>query len=533
MQTGGWTRPKTWPSWAGPLGVALFAFALYLPSIWGGYTLDDHQAILAHPAVTGDVGLLEVFLREFWGRPLGDGWSSSYRPLTSLSFAFEHRLTPAPWLHHLVNVAAYACLCALVVLLARRWCPPGVAIVSAVAFAALPIHVENVASIVGRADVLAAIASLLTILLALPVNGRPPALWAAPATGALYLVALLCKESAALLPALAVWLVWLETRAHGARRGLPRAFLPIGALVVVGVSYLLIRRQLLPVGLPEDFVPADNLLVMRQGLERVWGNLAIAGHYAELVFVPRRLCADHTYADLIPPLRALEVEAAWAWLGGALVLVVLRDTRRALLGRGPGLGVATALAYLLVGQWVIDLSVILAERLALWPTLWLLLAIGAATRAPLERMTVGGRRRVLLLSAILISLACVRTVDRTLDWRDTVSLQRASIASCPRSVHGRFILANALREQGEPQEAVWHYALAGAGRAAFPGRFDVPALDAEETRPLAERLEQLPALVNADDPKRYWASLYAYLATQGAFAEAEVVRRLAAGERTR
>jgi protein O-mannosyl-transferase len=531
MSEGGWTQPEAWPSWAGPLCVALFSFSLYLPSLWGGYTLDDHQAILGHPAVTGDVPLVEVFVREFWGRPLHEGWSSSYRPLASLTFAIEHRITPAPWLHHLVNVAAYACLCALTVVLARRWCPPGIAVVCALAFAALPIHVENVASIVGRADVLAAIASLLALMLAMPVKGRPPDLWAAPAAGALYLAALLFKESAALLPGLVAWLVLLEVRTHGAQRGRPRAFLPVGALAVVGVSYLLVRRQLLPIGLPEDFVAADNLLITRQGLERIWGNLAIIGHYAELVFVPRRLCADHTYADLVPPTRALEIDAIWAWMGAAITLVVFRDAYRALLRRGPGLVVATALAYLLVGQWVIDLSVILAERLALWPTLWLLIAMGAAARAPLERMAADRRWRVLCLASLLVGLACVRAVDRTLDWRDSVTLQRASVTSCPRAVHSRFILANALRDRGESKEAVWHYAIAGAGRSAFPGPFDVPALDAEQTLPLADRLVQLPTLVQAEDPVRYWAALFSYLAEQGAFAEAEVVRRLAAGER--
>lgn len=527
MRGDGWKTPESWPRWAGPMLVAAFAFAVHLPGVWGGYTLDDFQALLRHPAITGDVAWTEVFAREFWGRPLGEGWSSSYRPLTSSTFALEHRITQAAWLHHLVNVAAYACLCGLTTRFARRWCAPIVAIGVGVSFAALPIHVENVASIVGRADVLAAIAALLALELTLPHPTRSPK-WAALAAGALYLIALLCKESVALLPAVAAWLTWLEVRSNKLRW---RAVLPVVTLAVVGMGYLAARQQFLSVNLPPDFVAADNLLTQRHGIERAWGNFAIAGHYAELVFVPLRLCADHTYADIIPPTSMFERDALWSWIGAFALLLLVRDAHRALTGRGPGLGVATAIAYLLAGQWVIDLSVIVAERLALWPSLFLLLAIGAAVDEPLRTMGRERRRRLAALLAVLVALASVRTVDRTLDWRDTVTLQRGSLASCPRAVHSRFILANALREQGEHAEAVWHYAVAGAGRAAFPGPFDVPALDAEQARPLADRLPELPALVGADDPLRYWASLHHYLLSQGAVAEAEVVGRLARGAR--
>jgi hypothetical protein len=124
-------------------------------------------------------------------------------------------------------------------------------------------------------------------------------------------------------------------------------------------------------------------------------------------------------------------------------------------------------------------------------------------------------------------------MQRTLDWRDTLALQQSSLAMCPRAVHSRFILANALRERGEVDASIWHYAVAAAGRSAFPGPFELPLLEAEDTLPLAQRLPRIPALVGAPDPTAYWGAFHAYLVREGATAEAARVRELALGGTSR
>lgn len=511
--------------------MAAVAILCSAAGIAGDYTLDDGRAVLGHPAVTGDVGVWEVFGREFWGRPLGEGWSSSYRPLTSLGFALEHRITAEAWIHHLGNVVLYAALCAAVARFARRWCDGPIAAGVGVVFAVLPVHVENVASIVGRADVLAALFGLGALALAVPErrDGARDGLGRrAIGAGGLYACALLSKESVALVPAMAAWLAWVKVRPRTLREGW--AFAPTLALSVVGLGYLAARQQWLPVALPETYVAADNLLMEREGLTRVWGNLAVLGHYAELVFVPRRLCADHTYGDVFPPVTAFGTGAVWAWIGLGLGVVFVRDAVRALRRRGDGLGVALLIAYALMGQWVIDLSVIVAERLALWPSVWLVLWVGAAASGSIRQQPVAVRRRIAVLVGVLAALAGARSVQRTLAWSDGETLQRSSLASCPAAVHSRFILANLLRERGAAEEAVWHYGVAGAGRAAFPEPFEVDAFEAEATEALHERLPRLPRLVGAPDERAYWAGLHAYLLSQGATAEARVVQRIATAE---
>lgn len=514
--------------WRAELAVALGAACISLPGLFGEHTLDDVQAVLGHPAVAGAAPWWEVFSREFWGHPLGSGtWSSSYRPLTSLGFALEHRITAAPWLHHAVGIACYALLCARLTAFARRWLAPRAALVAGAVFAVLPVHVENVASIVGRADVLAAIFAIAAIERAVPRDDTPARARDGLLAAAWYLAALLCKESIALLPLLPAWLAFLAARRRGAlgdRHAVLRHALAPALVAGVGLGYIVARQQVLAVDLPTEFVAADNLLVLRDGAMRAWGNFAVMGHYVELLLAPLRLCADHTYADIVPPRTLVELESLWALAGLLLTLVLVRDGVLAWRGRSPGLGFAALLALLLVGQWVIDLSVIVAERLALWPSVFLVLALVHAAAPSLAERPLAHAR---VLVGIVLALMSVRYVQRTLDWHDDVSLQRSSLAACPRAVHSRFILANALRRRGEVDESIWHYAVAGAGRTAFPERFESPLLDAELDQPLSQRLPQIPTLAGAADPFAYWAALHAYLVREGALAEAARVRELA------
>lgn len=496
--------------------VFLFALLLHAVGIGGDYVLDDTRAVLGHPAVIGEVPIWEVFTREFWGRPLEAGWSSSWRPLTSLSLAIEHRITPDAWLHHLVNVFAFAGLCAMVTRTIRKAGDGAAALLIGLIFAALPIHVESVASIVGRGDVLAS-------LLCLVAFDRIRSSTSAPAIGlaaGLYLAALLCKESVALFPGIVLWLQFLAWRRTESKTW--KIFAPGIAMAATGLAYLVLRQNILPVGLPTEFVAADNQLTTLSGIDRVWGNLAVLGHYAEITVVPLRLCADHTYGDVVTPIGFFERNALWAWLGLGLVVLMVRDGVKARRDESSGMLFATGLAYLLIGHWVIDLSVILAERIAMWPTVWLALAA-----AGLAERLGEGPRRVGLWLFLLVGALGFRTVDRTLDWRDSVQLYESSARACPAAVHNRFNLGDAMRKAGRPADAVWHFGMAGAGRHAFPGEFDVEAFDVEWTEPVERRLPRLPELVGEPDARAFWAGLHRFFVQEQSKAEADLVAHIA------
>ncbi len=176
----------------------------------------------------------------------------------------------------------------------------------------------------------------------------------------------------------------------------------------------------------------------------------------------------------------------------------------------------------------------------LWPTVWLVIAL-ACNASPLPHATqapppTARSHGPMVAAYVLLAVFGARTVQRTFDWRDDWSLQQRAVLDCPRAVHSRFIMANLARERGETRLAIWHYAVAGAGRAAFPGAFESPLLEEELERPdptpqeLEQMIARLPELAGAKDAMAYWAAMHRFLLSQGAFAEARMIEELVVRE---
>jgi len=67
--------------------VLLLSVLCYLNSLQGDFVHDDLSAIKGNEDVSGQTGIGEIFLNDFWGKPMADPNShKSYRPLTILTF---------------------------------------------------------------------------------------------------------------------------------------------------------------------------------------------------------------------------------------------------------------------------------------------------------------------------------------------------------------------------------------------------------------------------------------------------------------
>src|SRR5207244_11115382 len=114
--------------------------------------------------------------------------------------------------------------------LARRGMDPPGALVAGVLFAVHPVHVEAVANVVGRAELMAALFTVLAVYAAL---AREHAGWSAAALA----FGLLSKENAAVAPALVVW-AWMLGLDRPDRR---RMVSVLVGWVVVGAAYAAVR----------------------------------------------------------------------------------------------------------------------------------------------------------------------------------------------------------------------------------------------------------------------------------------------------
>src|SRR5439155_950465 len=89
-----------------------------------------------------------------------------YRPLVIAGFALDWLLGSTAWFHT-VNLAWHAAASVAVAALARRWTDSTGALVAGLLFAVHPLHVEAVANVVGRAELMAALFTLLAVYAAL------------------------------------------------------------------------------------------------------------------------------------------------------------------------------------------------------------------------------------------------------------------------------------------------------------------------------------------------------------------------------
>jgi protein O-mannosyl-transferase len=159
--------------WPVLLAVAV-ALAAGANTLLNGFAYDDLPIIVNNPAVTQAGHAAEAWTQDYWAHARGydAGRDLLYRPLTVYSYRLNHAVGGLqPFGYHLVNVGLHVAVAGLVVLVSRRagGSARASALVGAV-FAAMPIHTEAVANVVGRAELLVALFTLSAVLLAIRMS---------------------------------------------------------------------------------------------------------------------------------------------------------------------------------------------------------------------------------------------------------------------------------------------------------------------------------------------------------------------------
>jgi len=140
---------------------------IYLRSIGNGYNLDDELVTIQHPLTAPENGL---DLQAIFTSPYSIekfGYTYGYRPMVHLSFAIEHQLFgESPAMSHFVNLLLYVLTVLFLAYFLTQWLGAQhffVIGLSSLFFAIHPLHVEVVASIKNRDELLAFLAALLVL----------------------------------------------------------------------------------------------------------------------------------------------------------------------------------------------------------------------------------------------------------------------------------------------------------------------------------------------------------------------------------
>lgn len=416
-----------------PILVGILAGGLYLNTLGNAFVFDDEPAIVANPLIRDLRNLPTIFLTDYWRDPERGLY---YRPLTVASFAVNYALGGLnPLGYHLGNLLLHAGVTLLVYPLALRLHldQPG-AVAAALLFAVHPLHTEAVAAGVGRADLLAALFSLLSLLLYLRRDPLPLSLGA-------YLLALLSKENAIVLPAILLIADLGDPEATPSRGLLRRArdlvtqrgmhrYLPY-----VGVTALYLGVRSLVLGGLQLPSPSylDNPLAHTDPGTRLLTALVIVAKYLGLFILPLHLSADYSYNAIPLVTSAADPRFLVAALALGLLLLLMAT------GRALSFGILFfGLTLLPVANLLFPVGTIMAERLLYLPSFGLSFMAGAVFswgfRAfggkPLSGLT---QRSLLLSFGVVLFLCSLRTVLRNREWRDQFSLFQSAIAVSPGS----------------------------------------------------------------------------------------------------
>lgn len=229
MNPGGTQLERLRP-WLMCLLIVGATFAAYSVAVHGQFIWDDDNYVTANPTLRSWEGLWRI-----WFEPRS---TPQYYPLTFTTLWVEYQLWELePLGYHVTNVALHAVGALLFWRILLRLNVPGAWLAAAV-FALHPIHVESVAWITERKNVLSGVAYLgaaLAYLRFSPPDASPRGHWAWYVTSlALFTGALLSKTVTCSLPAALLLVSWWKRGALD-RRDLA-ALAPFFVLGLVGAA---------------------------------------------------------------------------------------------------------------------------------------------------------------------------------------------------------------------------------------------------------------------------------------------------------
>lgn len=141
--------------WTIPLLLILTVLAVYWPAVHGEYLWDDGLYVSQNQVLRESDGLVRLWLEP--------ELIPNYYPLVFSSFWFEYRLWGQdPGGYHLTNILLHALNSLLIFYLLKIWRVPAALFIASL-FALHPVHVESVAWIAERKDVLSAFFSIATM----------------------------------------------------------------------------------------------------------------------------------------------------------------------------------------------------------------------------------------------------------------------------------------------------------------------------------------------------------------------------------
>jgi len=442
-------RIRTWPGgWIPALALVAVTVVAYLPAICGGFIWDDDAYVTENASLRSLDGL-----RDIWLIPSS---VPQYYPLVFSSFWLEYRMWGL-WAggYHLTNVVLHGLSAVVLWRLLRRLGLRG-AYLAGLLFALHPVHVESVAWVTERKNVLsglfylsAAWAYLRCWPLGMERGGRPFR-WGYYALSLfVFACALLSKTVTGSLPAALVLLIWWRRGRWGRGEWLEVIRLVLFFVVGMGMGLMtawLERHQVGAEGEDWSLTAVERFLVAGRAMWFYAWKLVYPG---TLMFVyPRWSVSQGVWWQYLYPVgAAVVVLSLWllggrigrGWLAGVLFFVGTLFPALGFLNVYPHRFSFVADHF----QYLASLGLLVPAGVGLW---------SLVERCPARLRTVG-----IIGLAVLLATLGVKTWCQGWVYKDAESVWKDTLEQNPNSYLAHGNLGNLLLKSGQMGEAEYHY----------------------------------------------------------------------------
>ncbi len=412
----------------------------YAPAYEAGFIWDDDYYVTENPLLTAPDGL-----RRIW---FSTDAPSQYFPLVYTSFRIEYALWgDAAAGYHAVNVVLHILNALLLWRVLWRLSVPGAWLAGAV-FALHPVHVESVAWITERKNVLSTLFYLgsLVAWMRWLARDRTRGLRDYALSLFFFALALFAKTTACTLPAGLVLVAWLQGIRLDARRKL--ALVPYVAMgLAMGLVAIWWEQNLQ--GTRGDrfaLAPLESILVAGRAI----------GFYLEKLVWPVDLAFSYPRFEIDPA-----NPVGYLWPIGSLLLAAVLWVGRSRFGRGPIAAYVFFVASLSPLLGFIPLFTFLytfvADHYVYVASMGPIALLSALAALGFGKMGSAGKRASALAALLLFSALGLATWNQAGTYESPETLWRHTLESNPNSWMAEHNLGRALLGKGRYREAIAHY----------------------------------------------------------------------------
>lgn len=449
MNTNPWNPLPVWQSAC----LVFLAFSVYAFTLQAGFVYDDISiTVLKNPFLHGEVTAWDVLL---WDRPLRE---FTYK-LDHLIWGFN------PLGYHLQSMIWHTANCWLVmVLLVTLGINKNTAFWSAVLFAVHPINTEAVAWISGRKDLLCLFFELLACIWFMQAYQQKVMRWFYAGSMLAFVLALLSKQVAIVLPGfLCLCVGYYHIKQHISFQWSTIIKWISPFVIFTGISLIFYFDIFTVLGIIEDrgtFYDPSAAEVQYTSFSAVLTPFATFFQSMRLLTFPDVLMIDREFYPVISVLD-------WRWFVGCFCFLLLLFVCLYHVKTCPAL----LYGYLwFVFAWfplsgIAPVGYLMADRYLYIPNVGFCLFAVALFEMGCKKFewqpSIPSPKIFLIWINIVIVLFAVRTVTRTFDWQNELTLWQSALKHYPQKASIYFNLGNYYWDQDSLDEAngYWQQAL--------------------------------------------------------------------------